>query len=273
MLFNDLKVESLRQFPELKYWPPGLVQQWDWQQSQQKPRPPEELEKLMGLRRRLVEALSDGGASVMLGSDAPGRFCVPGFSLRHEAQAMVKAGMTPAQVVRAGTIEVARYFGLEKVSGTVAVGKRADLILVDGNPLDDVANIFRAAGVMVNGRWLPRGELDAMLSEIERSLRYPAGNEVKDLPVSAKDIAALTGRYAFAAPANATVFIFAENGALMTSNDRKSPQKMRLRAQGDGTYLIPEEKFTVRFDVQGGKAAAMRVSSPGWIDWRAPRAP
>jgi imidazolonepropionase-like amidohydrolase len=272
-LFNDLKVDSLRNLPELKYWPPGLVQRWVQQQTKQPARPEADLKKLMGLRDRLLKQLADGGTGVLIGSDAPGRFCVPGFSMRTEAEALAKRGMTPAQVVRAATIDVARYFGIEKDSGTVAVGKRADLILADGNPLEDVANIFRTSGVMVNGRWLPRAELDQMLSEIERSLRYPPAGEVKDVAVAPKDAAALAGKYAFPAPANTTVFVFVENGALMTSNDPKGPDKMRLRAQGDGTYLLPEAMLMVKFELQGGRVTAMLVSSPGYIDWRGPRVP
>jgi len=272
-LFNDLKVDSLRDLPELKYWPPGLVHQWVEQQSEQQPRPQAELAKWMRVRELLVKRLASGGVSVMVGSDAPGRFCVPGFSMLREAQGLVKAGLTPAQVVRAATVEVARHFGLEKESGTVAVGKRADLILADGNPLDDVANIFRTSGVMVNGRWLPRAEIDAMLADIERSLHYPAGSEVKDLPVTPKDTAGLAGGYAFPAPANTTIFVLQENGALVVSPDAKGSHKKRLLFQGDGEYLLPEDKIAIRFEMQGGRASAMRVSSPGWIDWRGLRVP
>jgi imidazolonepropionase-like amidohydrolase len=67
--------------------------------------------------------------------------------------------MTPWQIVEAATIAPARYLGKEKEQGTVAVGQRADLLLLEGNPLEDPAQIFHSAGVMVNGRWLPRAEL------------------------------------------------------------------------------------------------------------------
>jgi imidazolonepropionase-like amidohydrolase len=272
-LFNELKVESLRSLPELKYWPPGLVQNWVDQQTKQQPRPEAELKKWMGLRELLVKRLVNGGVSVMVGSDAPGRFAVPGFSMLREVEGLVKAGMTPAQVVRAATLEVAQYFGLEKESGTVGVGKRADLILADGNPLEDVANIFRTSGVMVHGRWIPRSEIDAQLSEIEHSLHYPTGSEVKDLPIASRDAAGLAGSYAFPAPSNAKVFVLQEKGGLVVSPDAKGSHKKRLLFQGDGQYLLPDDKFSIRFEMQGARAAAMRLSSPGWIDWRGPRVP
>ena len=77
--------------------------------------------------------------------------------------------MTPYRVLDSGTRRVSEYFGTEATTGSVAVGKRADLILVNGNPLEDLANVADRSGVMVNGRWLPEEFIQVRLREIERA--------------------------------------------------------------------------------------------------------
>ncbi len=80
-------------------------------------------------------------------------------------QVMVEAGLTPYQILRAGTRNVAAYFDALDEFGTIAVGRRADLILLEANPLDDVANLQRRAGVMVRGRWIPESEIQRRLAD------------------------------------------------------------------------------------------------------------
>jgi hypothetical protein len=147
-LFGDADATALARLPELQYMPPRMVDSWARQQAAwaEEAAPVERLRKLMNVRDRLLKAMADAGGLLMLGADSPQQYTVPGFSLRHETAALVKAGMTPWQVVEAATIAPARYLGRDKDFGTVAVGKRADLILADGNPLEDVANIFRSSG-------------------------------------------------------------------------------------------------------------------------------
>jgi imidazolonepropionase-like amidohydrolase len=118
------------------------------------------------VRNKLLKAMSDGGVLVLMGTDAPQLFSVPGFSLYRELPVMVEAGMTPYQVLRTGTVNVAKFFGLENVAGTIAPGKRADLLLLDANPLADIRAIERNAGVMIDGRWLPPAEIQRRLQEI-----------------------------------------------------------------------------------------------------------
>jgi imidazolonepropionase-like amidohydrolase len=121
------------------------------------------------LRNSLLKALNDEGVLILMGTDAPQLFSVPGFSLHRELPVMVEAGMTPYEVLRSGTANVAHFFGIEDEAGTVAVGRRADLLLLEANPLEDVGNIERTAGVMIDGRWLPadmlRERLDAIAAK------------------------------------------------------------------------------------------------------------
>lgn len=276
-LIGDFDPARLQKLPELTYFHPRTVKEWTERSQRTDLDPLPDRQRVMAVRDRLLEALADAGGLVVLGSDAPQVFSVPGFSLRHETAAMVKAGMSPWQVVESGTAAVARYLKAARDQGTVAVGKRADLILTEGNPLDDVANIFRNAGVMVNGRWLPRAELDRQLAEIATALRYPADAEVKDLPVAASEVAAVVGSYrhqdnTITVARDKDTSKGGQEGLTLTSTDKSGSRTLRLRAQGDGVYLMPEVKAKVTFDVDKatGKATTL-VGQQGGAAFRAVR--
>jgi imidazolonepropionase-like amidohydrolase len=119
------------------------------------------------LFKQIVKTLHDARAGLLVGTDAiiaPG--IVPGPSVHAELQLLVAAGLTPYQALEAGTRNAAIFFGTLEQTGTVEIGKRADLVLVNGNPLEDIRNTVRPAGVMVGGRWLPRAELEARLTAL-----------------------------------------------------------------------------------------------------------
>ena len=120
-------------------------------------------ERFMAERRKLLKALHDAGVDIAMGSDAVQTFSVPGFSIHNEMGAMARSGLTPYQVYVTGSRNVARFFNREKEAGRVEVGKIADLVLVDANPLADVANFAKQTGTMVRGRWYPRAELLAKI--------------------------------------------------------------------------------------------------------------
>jgi imidazolonepropionase-like amidohydrolase len=126
---------------------------------------------LAELRDRMLAALYRAGARLLLGSDSPQVYSVPGFSLAHELRAMVGAGLPIYTVLEAATRGPAEYFGQTTEFGMVAVGLRADLILLDGNPLEDVRNVHRQAGVMLRGCWLPKAEIDRRLGQIAAKFR------------------------------------------------------------------------------------------------------
>ncbi|HEU4562621.1 MAG TPA: amidohydrolase family protein, partial [Longimicrobium sp.] len=125
-------------------------------------------------RLAVLKALSDGGVRVLMGTDAPQQFSVPGFSLHRELQRMAAAGMSPHDILATGTRNVGEYFRAQDRFGTIAAGQRADLVLLDADPLATVANLSRIGGVMVNGRWLPKAEIDARLERIAAVYAAPA---------------------------------------------------------------------------------------------------
>ena len=116
-----------------------------------------------------TRVLHENGAKIILGTDTDNPYLVPGASLLDELDYLVKAGFTPYEAIEAGTRVAAEALGREAEFGTVIEGKRADLLLVAGNPLEDVANVRQRSGVMVRGRWLTETELREMLDELATS--------------------------------------------------------------------------------------------------------
>lgn len=157
--FGPESAETMAARPEMTYANPGDVEKWTAQKRKNDELPADQRARLLALRRRLIKDLHAAGVPILLGSDAPQFWNVPGFSIHRELGTYVAAGLTPYQALRTGTVNVARFFGIERETGTIAAGKRADLILLDANPLADIANSSTIAGVMLGGRWMSRDDL------------------------------------------------------------------------------------------------------------------
>ncbi len=118
------------------------------------------------------------GVKFLAGTDVTNPYCFPGFSLHDELALLVSdAQFTPLQALRCATSNPAIFLGLEKDLGTIEKGKIADLVLLDANPLDDIKNTQKIAGVFAAGRYLPKTELQKMLKEAETPL--PTSNSDK----------------------------------------------------------------------------------------------
>lgn len=111
--------------------------------------------------------LNQAGIPLMTGSDTFG-FTVPGLSLHREFELLHKAGMSPYEVLKASTVTPASYLGRQTLEGTVETGKQANLVLLDANPLDDIRNTRKIAGVVLRGKWLSRSQLNQMLEEVRK---------------------------------------------------------------------------------------------------------
>lgn len=110
----------------------------------------------------MVLSMHRAGIPIMAGSDAPNRFVYPAFSLHEELQALVDAGLTPLDALRAATLEPARFLAATDSLGSVRAGKIADLVLLTANPLEDIRRTQQIAGVVANGRYFPRVALDSL---------------------------------------------------------------------------------------------------------------
>ena len=169
-LYGATDAEPFLSLPEMRYVSAGQRDAWR-RQSAGVPR--EELaavQAFLDVRNRILNDLADAGAGILMGTDSPQMFNVPGFALHREIAVMSQAGMTNQQILESGTVAVGRYvrehLGLDDTFGTIAPGQRADLVLLGSNPLDDLDNLTDRVGVMVAGRWIPRADIDAGLEAI-----------------------------------------------------------------------------------------------------------
>ncbi len=117
-------------------------------------------------RNRLLKVLADAEVNLALGSDAPQLFSVPGFSIWREIQSMQAAGLTAAQILKSGTSAPGRYFADKDKFGTISVGSRADLILLNDNPYENIEAVFDQTGVVAAGKWYSRADIDTRLDAI-----------------------------------------------------------------------------------------------------------
>ena len=163
-------ISEMRASSDLKYWPARQVDGWTnrMERVQQDPNFDIELATAHARNRETVlKAMSDAGVGILMGTDSPQIFSVPGFSIHGEMEAMARAGMSPYEILKSGTKNVGEYFQAQDSFGTVAIGRRADLILLNANPIVDIRNASEQAGVMLRGRWLSRETIDARLAEIQ----------------------------------------------------------------------------------------------------------
>lgn len=168
-LRGPVTLESRTGLPELKYLPRDQVNQWTGALQKRLTNPQfnsAQAKLYIDNRMQILKALHAGGVGILLGSDAPQQFNVPGFSIHHEMKRMADAGMSQYEILKSGTANVGQYFKAQDDFGTIAVGKRADLILVEGNPLQDLANAERRSGVMIRGRWIPEADIQSRLRQI-----------------------------------------------------------------------------------------------------------
>jgi imidazolonepropionase-like amidohydrolase len=157
--------------PEMKYVSAATVEAWKQTKIEFMQEPlykPETAARAIDLRRRLIIALHRSGAGLLLGSDAPQVFNVPGFSIHRELKLLVEAGLSPFEALQTGTVYPASFLNKEDDFGTVQTGLEADLVMLDGNPLQNIENSRRIHGVMIRGRWLSRQDLGRLLERFAR---------------------------------------------------------------------------------------------------------
>jgi hypothetical protein len=119
-------------------------------------------------REKMLLALYESGTLLMSGTDATLPLMAPGFSLHDELETMVDVGLSPYDVLKTSTYNPALYLGELEEFGTIEEGKRADLVLLEANPLQDITNTRQIAGTMVRGRWYSRADLDHMLEAVAK---------------------------------------------------------------------------------------------------------
>lgn len=161
---------QLQSDPNLRYVPGSIRSQWD----PAKLRENSSDEELAGLKAEaardleLVKAMHKAGVLFMAGSDGPDPYVIPGFSLHDELEWLVKSGFTPAQALQAATTMPAQFLNKMDKYGIVEPGRLADMVLLDENPVTDIRNTRKIFGVVANGRYYSRRDLDTMLQQVEK---------------------------------------------------------------------------------------------------------
>ena len=118
---------------------------------------------------KMIGEMNRAGVPILAGTDtAAGVRVYPGFSLHQELGLLVKAGLSPMQALQSATSNAAKFLELAD-SGTIERGKRADLVLLDADPLANISNIRKISAVVLNGRYLNRGELDHLQMQIQEA--------------------------------------------------------------------------------------------------------
>ena len=165
---SDVPPAELADRPEMRYMPAEIVARWVQAKEQQFAERGFDAQvgaRAIEIRRKLILALHEAGAGLLLGSDAPQVFNVPGFSLHRELAFLVASGLTPFEALQTGTVNVAEFLGSN--AGVIAVGRDADLVLLDANPLEDIDNSRRVHGVMLRGNWHSATDLAERLAALE----------------------------------------------------------------------------------------------------------
>lgn len=146
-------------------WPmftTGILKDWSTD-------PVADREKFFQAELKMVGEMNRAGVPILAGTDtAAGVRVYPGFSLHEELELLVLAGLTPMEALQAATRNAGKYLGLAD-TGTIEKGKRADLVLLDANPLTDIKNTRKIRSVVLAGRYFSRADLDHLLHQVEEA--------------------------------------------------------------------------------------------------------
>ena len=167
--FGRLRTEDeIRKQPDFRFYPAKVQQQWlDFYRKNRfiNTVPLEQRARWIKLREKLIKAIYDAGGRIMTGSDTPEFLWLYGFGMHHELKALKDAGLSNYAVLEAATKNPSMFLGTIDKVGTIEKGKRADLILLNANPLDYIFATENRAGVMLKGRWHSQKELNGWLDE------------------------------------------------------------------------------------------------------------
>jgi imidazolonepropionase-like amidohydrolase len=174
-------LDEMKANPDLKYMHPLLQSKWvkaNRYNRNSSPKLISYFDRMVVFHQRLVRALKAEGVPMVAGTDAMTSGVVSGFSLHQELEMLAAAGLTNEEVLAAATRLPAEWLGVDSDRGTIEPGKRADLLLLDANPLSDIRNTRRISSVFLGGRYLSRADLDARMADLAR--RNTAGRELWD---------------------------------------------------------------------------------------------
>lgn len=166
-------LDSLGSREELDFLHPAVKALWMNGNPYAHPEPERarRLKEVVGFNAKLVKAFADAGITVFPGTDSGVPGVMPGFSLHDEMASLAKAGLEPRQILTAATRQAAEWLGVGADRGTVSPGKRANLLLLNADPMKDISHTRSIAAVIARGRYLPREELDKEMAAMAARYR------------------------------------------------------------------------------------------------------
>jgi len=156
--------------PRIQFVPRHLLDSWKSERAKQLQASPDEFairRATLDRSMAIVGKMNAAGVHVLAGSDTAAPFIFPGSSLHEELVLLVQAGLSPMQALRAATRSPAEFLGKLEEQGTIELGKSADLVLLDANPLDDIRNTLRIRAVILRGKLFDRAGLDKLLAQVQ----------------------------------------------------------------------------------------------------------
>jgi hypothetical protein len=167
----SIDAPNLAADPRLKYVPASVKEQWRPEKLLKEASAQQlaDLKKEAARNLGLVNAMRRAGVQFMAGTDGPDPYVFPGFSLHDELEWLVKGGFTPLQALQSATLNPALFLIKSEQYGVVEPGHVADLVLLDADPLENISNTRKIAGVVVAGKYYSREALDKMLQQVEKT--------------------------------------------------------------------------------------------------------
>jgi hypothetical protein len=121
------------------------------------------------LQKKLARIMFHSGAKLLSGTDCLNSYVLAGFSLHKELEELVRAGLSQFEALKTSTVNAAEFLKSEQETGTIEVGKIADLLLLEDNPLQEIRNTRKIQGVMIKGKWFNSNELDNILRDVKEN--------------------------------------------------------------------------------------------------------
>jgi imidazolonepropionase-like amidohydrolase len=154
--------------PNLRYVPRKTIEAWQAATKRYIDKVPADARKLYhdeyAVSLKMLKIFDEEGVKMLAGSDQGGAWLVPGFALHQEFDELSAAGLSPLRILQMTTINAAEFLGRLDTMGTVEVGKDADLVILDADPIADAANLHRISGVVRRGVYFDRAALDSLLA-------------------------------------------------------------------------------------------------------------
>ncbi|MEP7375255.1 MAG: amidohydrolase family protein [Chitinophagaceae bacterium] len=166
-----INAQNFLKEPDMKYMDTATLNRWAYEKEDLINGPRFDSAKMnafISLRRRLISECNRNGVGLLLGTDAPQIFNVPGISTLHELEYLVLSGLTPYEALRTGTVNPAKFYNRSDL-GIIKAGAIADLVLLDANPLENISNVEKIEGVMIGKKWLSKSFINETLKKLEKS--------------------------------------------------------------------------------------------------------